>query len=158
MFTVPLQSEVIIFLLTCKVLIIFLALGAGSAELGALQQQQAAPPGPCLQLWRTQLSSHLIGSVLRTGRFGDLDEVCERAGFWSGDVRAQHPTAWLFPSLHSLLWLSKLPTELPQTQPRGLAHPMSSTLHPPVLLCWKLPGIHIQSPFELPMLHSCSTL
>lgn len=67
----------IIFLLMCKVLIISLALGAGSAVLGALQQQQAAPPGPCLQLWRAQLSSHLIGSVLRTGRFGDLDEVCE---------------------------------------------------------------------------------
>lgn len=128
MFIVPLQSEVIIFLLMCKVLIIFFALGAGSAELGALQQQQAAPPGPCLQLQRTQLPSHLIGSVLRTGRFGDLDEVCERAGLWSSDVRALHSPAWLFPSLHSLLWLIQLPTELPPATAWGSGlHPASSS-------------------------------
>lgn len=88
-----------------------------------------------MQLWRTHLSSHLIGSILRTGRFGDLAEGCRRAGC-----------------------PANTPMKLPPTQPGGPARPVPSTLHTPALLWKKLPGIQIRGRFELLMLHSCSTL
>lgn len=46
-----------------------------------------------------------------------------------------------------------LPRSSPSA-PVGPAHPMPSIPHASALLCKKLPGTHIQSPFELLMLHS----
>lgn len=122
----------------------------------------AAPHGPCVQLWRTQLPSHLISNFLRTGRFHHLAESCGRTGssFFLGGGWCQGAApcclAFPIPALPSTAEQAAqqiLPRSSPSA-PVGPAHPMPSTPHAPALLCKKLPGIHIRSPFELLMLHS----